>query len=483
VSSEQQRPILRHRSLWALQRGFSALWSGDNLGVLITILAAFIVGGGIAAAVFSPGAIPIYGSRLQSIDLALVPGAAIVLAFWFPMLGGARRMMSVLGVFWAEQRVLGEALIQINEFLKGNKDFPRKAEETPFVFTGGGEFSHRKLTAAYIMLTNLHQDDNVRRFDPVHLIVSRVESLISQGAVGIKSWQMTALRLGILGTFLGMVFALSDIPRLFDADREISAMAVAPLVENLALAFGTSISGLFAAVFLQILANAARLREEDVLLAFQDVASGVQKVYREIVEVQSFDAELTDLIEAMRIHREDTREMISQQEKQTAAQLTHVESVAKTLHANVSDFENALGAPIQQLADASRTVQTSIASNAAAMEKLSMLTAGVTEFEERTVEAFRNAVTELNNQQSQIASVQAEAIQSARDIILKEIGEGTGLTVRLEREEDLNLTIRQLSENLSKVTRQQLRGMMSISVLLVVILALAVFVVVFLPSI
>ncbi|WP_029029901.1 MotA/TolQ/ExbB proton channel family protein [Salinarimonas rosea] len=123
-------------------------------------------------------------------------------------------------------------------------------------------------TIIYEALTQLNRDRQTNSLEAVFNNTVQRLSDLAIGLLDLSTLQTIAIRLGILGTFYGLVQQLSAVRQIMAGNNnneagESRVAAAGEAVGALALAFNSSISGLVAALVLAVLATivGARVRE------------------------------------------------------------------------------------------------------------------------------------------------------------------------------------------------------------------------------
>lgn len=179
--------------------------------------------------------------------------------------------------------------------------------QSPFFAAGFGGIARIETTAAYVMAENIRKDAESYRYEPIAMIIDRVIDRLTSGSAQLRDAQQMGLRLGILGTFVGMALALLQLNDIFapGAGAEVGRSAIEAIIEQLYLAFGTSIAGLVSAILLQIVAWGLHMREQKLLDDFQELAVSIQAIYRSAELGQSIGVNMDLLKEEITEHRRD----------------------------------------------------------------------------------------------------------------------------------------------------------------------------------
>ncbi|MGJ3264579.1 MAG: hypothetical protein ACFE0R_15230 [Salinarimonas sp.] len=143
-------------------------------------------------------------------------------------------------------------------------------EQRALSYYGGREiaFYGMESTIIHEEITRFYRDKQRNNFEAVFSNIVQRLSDLAIGLLDLSTLQTIAIRLGILGTFFGLVQQLSAVRQIMAGNNngeagESRVAAAGEAVGALALAFNSSISGLVAALVLALLATTvgARVRE------------------------------------------------------------------------------------------------------------------------------------------------------------------------------------------------------------------------------
>lgn len=130
------------------------------------------------------------------------------------------------------------------------------------------------------MVQSLCHEATSGRFPPISTTTQIYSGEITERARRLRAPQTLALRLGILGTFIGLLLALDHLGGLFDSAivKQLDAKDVKPLVGSMTVAFGTSVAGLLAAILVQLFGEALNVRYERITRQIEDTVGRVVTV-------------------------------------------------------------------------------------------------------------------------------------------------------------------------------------------------------------
>lgn len=184
------------------------------------------------------------------------------------------------------------------------------------------------------LIALIYSDARFHRFEPVHLTMRTESSDLSRFSNRISSYQTMAIRLGILGTFIGLIASLGQVQNLFllrgtqianpdvtTLSSELSSIKseisnlMGEVVQGLTLAFGTSIAGIIAAILIVMVASIIRGRERrlanDIQNAVQEVQLFIRRQLGSSEELVQTAKELREVLKGNVIQLENTRKNIN----------------------------------------------------------------------------------------------------------------------------------------------------------------------------
>lgn len=189
-----------------------------------------------------------------------------------------------------------------------------RSEREPDYYLGGEGGGSGNETIASLMVQQLCKNAEEMRRDSDLTSQVFIRSLFPlKSAVQIP--QQVALRIGILFTFAGLLIGLEPVANMFQGTAD-TRQAIGELISGLTIAFGTSISGLMAALMIQILVN---LVDHE----YGRTSQQLESAWMDLGHVLSFvrlegdlPANVDRLSEEINNHREDvnihTRNLIEQ---------------------------------------------------------------------------------------------------------------------------------------------------------------------------
>jgi methyl-accepting chemotaxis protein len=244
--------------------------------------------------------------------LRFLPGGAPPAKFAFAaaiyvyvIVTGSRNLLEGLGLTGREIEMIEQAESRIDRFKKSTiHSFTEVfGPNNPFIPEGFAKLNVNDQTATFKLIDAIRCDGERGRFDPINLMVERVADQVLGGTSGIRHSQQLGVRLGILGTFIGILLSLNGVGGVVGGGgvtQESIQDAIRAVVASLGVAFATSIAGLLSATLLQIMAGSLQRRESDVLERLHRLAADVQGICR----VAARDGDQHELEATLREHRE-----------------------------------------------------------------------------------------------------------------------------------------------------------------------------------
>ena len=231
-------------------------------------------------------------AALPSLASSLVPPieayASAVFARWggalvfsIPALAALWTFIRQRAAIYNEDAVLNQ-LEEAVDRLKGTEALSMRETFERSGLAGRDENERQFLlkTKSGQLAKRVFEDVKALRFDPIASIVGFQRGDILTWSSRVMSFQSIAVRGGVLGTFFGLIAALTSLPEILgqgaNPTNGQNADRLGELVQSLSLAFGTSIAGLIAAIIIALLANAMRSDELKLVTAQERIASLVQ---------------------------------------------------------------------------------------------------------------------------------------------------------------------------------------------------------------
>ncbi|AYD03892.1 hypothetical protein [Neorhizobium sp. NCHU2750] len=212
--------------------------------------------------------------------------------------------------------------------------------------------ARRLATSTGRIIAILHNDARFFRYEPVHLAIRAEEMGIRAFSYRISAVQTLAIRTGILGTFVGLIMSLQQVQEVFVLrSAQMSAGAnpqhaiefeglmerisglMGDVIEGLAIAFGTSIAGIVAAILISLIASVARWREAKLIGQIQRLAISAQRFFRDTSVVNE---ELVRTAEDLREALKDNLRVLSETRTDIHGHVGRLETTARTMAEGLS---------------------------------------------------------------------------------------------------------------------------------------------------
>lgn len=159
------------------------------------------------------------------------------------------------------------------------------------------------------MFRKIIKEAKDHRFDTnLGAVTPYQEALINQ-LFDLKSIQTLGLRVGIMGTFLGLLYGLAEFSGMFQTDMKFTSSAEG-LIDALRIAFGTSVAGLVVSVVLAIFIMQVRSHHEILFRAMESVAVDMISTASNAVNTSTlYGQEIRALRHAITKQQESTHEL------------------------------------------------------------------------------------------------------------------------------------------------------------------------------
>lgn len=282
---------------------------------------------------------------------------------------GMYRLAAAVGHLSWEQDALRQFAKQLEETFTDLQDVtPGRILHTPieelFATAEDARLRGLEATSTFKLAQIIRLDASEHRFDPVSMSVEQIGGQVLDGSMQLRDTQQLSVRLGILATFIGIMFSLQGVSALMTHDKlteEALREAIKTVVTSLGFAFTSSIAGLAAAILFQVASGLLRARETDALLQLQALGSDYQSICRKAIDAA------------------DIAKFATYSERMVDAAKTTDESVSR-IGRSARLIEDGLDAPITSLREATDQLRATVGSHRDALASLSGATAALTEF-------------------------------------------------------------------------------------------------------
>ena len=376
------------------------------------------------------------------------------------MVYGLYRLVVGLGLLGREKAALAEIESRCIDYSGRAADLTlaKLEEEGAFVAAGQRTSADRdgiRRTAAYKMSENIRLDATGHRFDPVNLIVERVLGSVTSSSSGLRDAQQFGVRLGILGTFVGIVFSLSHVGSIVNTgnlDNAVIQKSIHEIVRSLGIAFTTSIAGLTAAILLQLMSGSMRSRENDLVEVFERQAARVQAVCRRIMESVVLDEKIATLSRLLEDHSEKSAKIAGD-----------VRAASTRFHDELARVENRQATSWQSLEQNGRRLAEVLDVQGRALASLERANGAIGEMERRVSTDFQAAFTlSAETQRSALADV-TRTLQVTSTALVDEIRSGWGRDAREAFETLVDRRLGEAATRLDDVAERQQNTMLALA--------------------
>lgn len=403
------RTPLVPQSRMVLGAGLAALLKPGNR----LLLAAVAVGVGLLAAALAAPLLPATRAALAALGFDGTQAWKLVFAgliYGVAMLTGLHATVRGLGLLGRELRALQQVHARCTELAAAGLAL---SGPNPFVFGGTARLPGIEQTATFKMTGIIRDDALARRFDPVNMVVDRVAGDVTQCSTEIRDAQQLGVRLGILGTFVGIVVSLGNVSQIVGADVLSNAdiqEAIRAIVRSLGLAFSTSIAGLAAAILLQLVAGSVRRLESDVVEALERVAPRVQHLCRRACEDTPLGADIAAL-----------KDMLDDQRHVMKSHAGDLLKAATRIGDTVSLIDTTLGRPLAALEATGLRLSALLEAQGEAAATLERMTHAVADLETRLAQGFEGALSRASEAQRSGFSDMARTLRDVLGEVVEEV--------------------------------------------------------------
>ena len=261
----------------------------------------------------------------------------------------------LLPTLWAWQVAAGArtAIRQEEELLeqveKNGRDLHEKLKDDPAAVPINDQLWQRFLPdvqdqdgvsrTSVRMVQSLCHETTSGRFPPISTTSQIYAAEITDRIRRLRAPQTLAVRLGILGTFVGLLLALAQLGDFF-SQASGDPTAVTRLVRRLMVAFGTSIAGLLAAIVIQLLGEALAVRYERVQKLIEDTVGRIVTVLAVATAGTPLMRTAESLAEDMKDHKRELSDHSDNVQRASRRLIRAVRSNANALKDGVGALNN-----------------------------------------------------------------------------------------------------------------------------------------------
>jgi methyl-accepting chemotaxis protein len=381
-----------------------------------------------------------YGTEISAPGaLASSPAKASVMAFVY--------YLSIGGGFWSAYSALWRGR-QERDILHAAIEKAKKATEgtVQLDFAYGYEYFFKIDTASgradrlasVRMVQRIWQQACEMRYDPMGVVTPSYLTELTAGTRSLKSWQLVAIRLGILGTFAGLLVILGGLAGKLakqgglNDPKELFSL-VESMTDQLSLAFGTSVAGLGAALFLQVELELVIKRAEARIARNLEVA---------VIEVQGACSRGT--LSTSLLHGVDAlNKSINRHAEQISSQRESLRKGMDDLKAEIGEERKGIASRLEALSQLISLIRNEVNATGELREALHKLL--------DRIEEFRSQVQAIIREQARNFT---EASAAAMQNIMTSISRLTG-AVETKAAADVGTILIRIEEILVEIKRRQ----------------------------
>lgn len=276
------------------------------------------------------------------------------------------------------------------------------------------------------------------RYEPAGIITTSYYSELSAGTRSLRSWQAVGIRLGILGTFIGLLAILGALAAGLNKAGTVSDSGalftlVSQITDKLALAFGTSVAGLGAAVLLQI--------ELELIVRQQEAA--VSRVFEAAVRDVQHTCSLGTLRRSLLGSVDALNASIAKHAEHMSAQRDILGQGFKELHDHIAEERSGVGKRVQELSSATAAMREQVTAANSINQAYKLVIDSISAFRDSVDAALRNHVTSTS-----------ETLTKSGNDILAAINRLTG-AVEQKAAADVLETLERINKTLLRIERRE----------------------------
>lgn len=251
-----------------------------------------------------------------------------------------------------------------------------------------------------------------RKYHPLDAMTQPIRERSVGNLFHLQTLQRIALQLGILGTFIGLVWAIFDVKQ--SVTQGLGPAVLDELMGSLHLAFGTSIAGLEVSVMLGLMLMALRRRQERFFGNVESAATAFTQLARRMEIADEYLVEFEQIRNAMRTLSDRMKSQSLAVKNQTTEIASGLEGLSR-LKAGFNDFlEDVRGEQAHVLSEM-KSVYEIISPKRTAEELEASLTKSIASIAESFQSDLRKGLAELDRYNASLAELR-EVIAGARKL-------------------------------------------------------------------
>lgn len=196
------------------------------------------------------------------------------------------------------------------------------------------------------LIQQIVSDAKDRKYESIDTVTRPYKDETYSNLSTIQDLQQMALRLGILGTFIGLIIAFSNL-NLGNMEQTELTKSLDAITEALQFSFSTSIAGLFASIVLTVLMNVIRRKQEKYFQIMEEMTHSVISLARKAINKDEFLASF----EQLRVSLEEVRDSVNDQQGETKVQTRVLEQGMNKLKSAKNEFDGFLEKMLLEVKD------------------------------------------------------------------------------------------------------------------------------------
>lgn len=196
------------------------------------------------------------------------------------------------------------------------------------------------------LIQQIIADAKDRKYESIDVVTRPYKDETYSNLSTIQDLQQMSLRLGILGTFIGLIIAFSNLD-LGNMEQAALTKSLNAITKALQFSFSTSISGLFASIVLTVLMNIIRRKQEKYFQIMEEMTHSVVSLARKSINKDEFLASF----EQLRVSLEEVRNSVNDQQGETKVQTRVLEEGMNKLKFAKTEFDGFLQKMLLEVKD------------------------------------------------------------------------------------------------------------------------------------
>ncbi|WP_076997218.1 hypothetical protein [Variovorax sp. KK3] len=334
-------------------------------------------------------------------------------------------------------------------------------------FVVGAKAHHGVMRTSVRMVQSLCHEAASGRFPPISTLAQIYANELRDGTRRLRGPQTLALRLGILGTFIGLLLALGTLGAMFVkiTNRSLGGEELGALVNSMTIAFGTSVAGLLSAILIQFIGESLFLQQRGIMKRIEDAIGRVVTVLSMTLTGSELARNLDAFADQLVRHRNGLADHATQVRSSVGDSVATAERNAQALNDGVRAMASTQG-QFATLVEGHNALLTQLRADIGALSGLdhrltSLLQSQVAEqvrSAERVADAntaaFRSAMSPLNATIEQHANRSSTAAENVASTMTRIEAVASKLLLSVEQLSRQQPAVDQLTQAVEKLSRQ-----------------------------